>query len=427
FPQEAVFRAAHADGVPADGSAPTTRTNGTYTPRSGTADPARSGVRAAVGEDVPADPPAPEASRTGSAPTGADFDPADALRAGTVPDDDPLCDPSGAPGPSGPGTAADAALADAALAETSGTVAGDEDGTGDEDGDERIRTLIWTAATYRPLEEVAALVTQLKHTGAVDSPADEALRAAAVARPLEEVRRLVAMLNEAGHTLDETDTTLRAAAVGRPVEDVVQLVSILGADDGPEQPRPTAAPAGPPDAGTEGGGLQPVPEDPRVRPPRSVAAATAAAAGKSPVRVLTPEPVGGGTVPASRSALRWPAAAALFVCGVLHLPADFAAMWSGGYAHAVALVIAVLCLVLGEWLVVRDTVRVWGSAAVLSIGVVALHGMAGSSGVGLLQSSLGRSWTWSGAAAVTCAMLTALLAGSALLRRQREADAADGA
>ncbi|MCP9960437.1 hypothetical protein LUX05_01745 [Streptomyces somaliensis] len=92
-----------------------------------------------------------------------------------------------------------------------------------------------------------------------------------------------------------------------------------------------------------------------------------------------------------------------------------------------ALVIAVLCLVLGEWLVVRDTVRVWGSAAVLSIGVVALHGMAGSSGVGLLQSSLGRSWTWSGAAAVTCAMLTALLAGSALLRRQREADAADGA
>ncbi len=81
-----------------------------------------------------------------------------------------------------------------------------------EAGDEPIRTLLWTAATYRPLDEVAALVSLLNRTGAVPSPGDEALRAAAVARPLDEVRQLVALLNEHPHEVDEAGTTLRAAA-----------------------------------------------------------------------------------------------------------------------------------------------------------------------------------------------------------------------
>ncbi|MGA5409745.1 hypothetical protein ACPCSC_21075 [Streptomyces lavendulocolor] len=363
------------------------------------------------------DVPTLGATPPGTAPDGTATDdgvPSESATAGSAPHD-------GDPAP-----AADTALVDAVLGESAGA------GADDEDSDERIRTLIWTAATYRPLEEVAALVTQLKNTNAVDSPADEALRAAAVARPLDEVRQLVAMLNAAGHTLDDSDTTLRAAAVGRPIEDVVQLVSILGAA-GAEPPvlTPGATPDGAPDgapAGTTGATpstpLPAVPENPHVRPPRSV---SAAAAPVQETKVLDRGPAtdGESTAP-SRSALRWPAAAALFACGLIHLPTDLAGLRSGGYADTLALVVTVLCLVLGEWLIVRDSARVWGFAAATSVGVVALHGIAGSSGFGLLDSSLGRSWAWSGAAAVTCAMLTALLAGSALLRRQREPDATNG-
>ncbi|MFV2121915.1 hypothetical protein ACE14D_27230, partial [Streptomyces sp. Act-28] len=335
---------------------------------------------------------------------------------GTGPADSPPSDtgpvdaPSDDGAPFDPGAAVDAALVEAVLAETSGTDA--DDGN----GDERIRTLIWTAATHRPLEEVVALVTQLKHAEAVDSPADEALCAAAVARPLEEVRQLVAMLNEAGHALDENDTALRAAAVGRPVEDVVRLVGILGGQDPAPPLRPDSTPGDPSNAGTAAGGVQPAPENLNVRPPRSASTAPAVSAART--RTHPAPSAGGGTVPADRAPQRWPAAATLFACGVIHLPADFAGVWSGGYAIVLTLVIAVLCLVLGEWLIVRDTVRVWGSAAALSVGVMALHGMTGSSGVTLLEGTLGRSWSWSGAAAVTCATLTALLAGSALLRRQ---------
>ncbi|MGW6512883.1 hypothetical protein ACWGCP_36170, partial [Streptomyces niveus] len=109
----------------------------------------------------------------------------------------------------------------------------------DESGEEPIRTLLWTAATYRPLEEVAALVMLLKRTGEVPNPGDEALRVAAVARPIDEVMQLVGMLNEPPHEIDEADTTLRAAAVGRPIEEVAQLVSFLGTHEN-EPPFATA-------------------------------------------------------------------------------------------------------------------------------------------------------------------------------------------
>ncbi|OEJ98328.1 hypothetical protein J116_023490 [Streptomyces thermolilacinus SPC6] len=263
------------------------------------------------------------------------------------------------------------------------------------------------------MEEVVALVTQLKDAKAVDSPADEALRAAAVARPLDEVRQLVALLNEAGHTLDENDTTLRAAAVGRPIEDVVQLVGILGTAQG----RPLSPDAVAPGAATAGG--QAVPQDPCLRPPRSAATTTTATA-SAPAPTLTSARDNEADGPAQRSGLRWLAAATLFACGVIHLPRDFGALWSGGYADGLVFTIALLCLVLGEWLIVRETVRVWASAAALSICVVAVHGMAGSSGVALLGNSVGHAWAWAGATAVASAMLTALLTGLALMRRQRK-------
>ncbi|MFF7203504.1 hypothetical protein [Streptomyces sp. NPDC008141] len=98
--------------------------------------------------------------------------------------------------------------------------------------DEPIRTLLWTAATHRPLDEVAALVALLNRTGELSRPGDEALRAAAVARPLEEVRQLVTLLNETPHDTGEAGTTLRAAAMGRSIEDVAELVAILGMDHG---------------------------------------------------------------------------------------------------------------------------------------------------------------------------------------------------
>ncbi|MER7661813.1 hypothetical protein [Streptomyces sp. NPDC096193] len=98
--------------------------------------------------------------------------------------------------------------------------------------DEPIRTLLWTAATHRPLDEVAALVSLLNRTGELSRPGDEALRAAAVARPLEEVRQLVTLLNETPHDTGEAGTTLRAAAMGRSIEDVAELVAILGTDHG---------------------------------------------------------------------------------------------------------------------------------------------------------------------------------------------------
>ncbi len=53
----------------------------------------------------------------------------------------------------------------------------------DDTGDEAIHTLLTTAATERPVNEVAALVARLQETGELSSPADVALRAAAVTRP----------------------------------------------------------------------------------------------------------------------------------------------------------------------------------------------------------------------------------------------------
>ncbi|MEU3450604.1 hypothetical protein AB0H29_25740 [Streptomyces thermolilacinus] len=387
------------DDVTASGQDAVTRSGGLRDP-SGTARPeerpggfgAPDGITRPIGRDAPA---RPTLTGTPEEP-GTRADGADAHDG-----------PAGHP-------AADAALVEAMLGETTGADAEDADGRADaddEDSDERMRTLIWTAATYRPLEEVVALVTQLKEAKAVDSPADEALRAAAVARPLDEVRQLVTLLNEAGHTLDENDTTLRAAAVGRPIEDVVQLVGILGTAQG----RPLSPDAAAPGAATAGG--QAVPQDPCLRPPRSATAATTAPA---PAPTLTAGPDDKPEAPAQRSGLRWLAAATLFACGVIHLPRDFGALWSGGYADGVVFTIALLCLVLGEWLVVRETVRVWASAAALSMCVVAVHGMAGSSGVSLLGNSVGHAWAWAGATAVASAMLTALLTGLALLRRQRK-------
>ncbi|MFD5099243.1 hypothetical protein [Streptomyces albidochromogenes] len=330
--------------------------------------------------------------------------------------------------------AARVAAAKAKAAEGNAADAGPQDPDLDS-GEEPIRTLLWTAATCRPLEEVAALVSLLRHTGEVNSPGDEALRAAAVARPLDEVRQLVAMLNEAPHEVDEADTTLRAAAVGRPIEDVAQLVSILGHEEGDHARSPAAEPAA--------ARKNPAKTEPVTTPlvgGRDAAARPAAGSERPGGRTAWPTVGTRGAVPsvgdalgddtpspALRSVLRWPAAVLLFACGVIHLPTDFAHLRSGGYADALSIAVTVLCLVFGVWLAVRDTVRVWAASAATAIGIVALHALASVGTVDLLESSLGESFAWADAAAVSCAAVGAVLAGSALLRRQKEPDAANGA
>ncbi|MCQ6554600.1 hypothetical protein NPS70_15540 [Streptomyces sp. C10-9-1] len=280
--------------------------------------------------------------------------------------------------------------------------------------DEPIRTVLWTAATERPLDEVAALVARLQRTGEVSSPADVALRAAAVSRPVDEVRQLVALLKESGHDLHQADTTLRAAAVGRPVDDVVHLVSILGTDGGD---RPDGTAGGP------AGGR-------RARPSRAERARQKAAATWSRSALdtaLASGPRGQTVSPALRSALRWPAALALFVCGAIHLPTDLGALRSGGYAETASLAVLALCLVCAVWLAVRDTFVVWAASAGLAVGVVALHALAGAGAVGLLDSSLGSAFAWAEAAAVLGAAATVGLACTAMVRSRGRSGGATGA
>lgn len=338
----------------------------------------------------------------------------------------------------------------------------------DESGDEPIRTLLWTAATYRPLEEVAALVMLLKRTGEVPNPGDEALRVAAVARPIDEVMQLVGMLNEPPHEIDEADTTLRAAAVGRPIEEVAQLVSFLGTHENEPpfatahrdttrgKPAPTlfARPAEQDRRDAYAGSPEKDERDDRENfeeqaaraargdapSPEYVAPWTSAPAGPPPeVPRLAPaadrRPRDGSrdrrtesfTLRSSvGSPLRWPATAALLACGVIHLPTDFAALRSGGYADAVALVVTALCLVFGVWLAVADTARIWAASAATAVGIIAAHSLSGLGTVDLLRSSLGADFGWASLVAVGFAAVALVLSGVALMLRQKVVQKAIG-
>ncbi|MFF5973361.1 hypothetical protein ACFY7C_17740 [Streptomyces sp. NPDC012769] len=297
----------------------------------------------------------------------------------------------------------------------------------DENGEEAIRTLLWTAATERPVPEVAALVARLKETGQLSSPADVALRAAAVSRPLDEVRQLVALLNESGYDLHQAETTLRAAAVGRPIEDIVELVNIIGADGSSWRALGGAdadgQPAEPDRSGTPSPEGQPVPAD----EPSQKRLRGALKSAKSPLdHALAAGPGSHAPSPALRSALRWPAAAALFACGLIHLPTDVADLRSGGSASMVAVVVTVFCLLCGVWLAVRDSASAWAASAAGTVGLIALHVLAGARTVDLLQSSLGSQFAWAQALAVLCGAAVIALAAAALLRHTKATGAADG-
>lgn len=254
-------------------------------------------------------------------------------------------------------------------------------------GTEPVRTLLDTAATCRPLEEVTALVSLLKDTGRRPNPGHEALRTAAVTRPVHEVRQMVALLGEPPHEVDAADITLRAAAVGRPIEEVAQLVHILGtgepaqseaskepAEESYEKPRGQARP-------------QPEPEQARSGPP-----------------VL-------------RHVLRWPAAVNLLVTGALHLPRDVAALPSAAPVDVLPLLVTVLCVGFGALLALRDTTTVWRAGAATAVGVVALHVFGGAAAFDPLAGAVGGSLAWADSVAVLSAAAGAVLAGLALRNR----------
>ncbi|MER7913937.1 hypothetical protein [Streptomyces sp. NPDC096068] len=278
-----------------------------------------------------------------------------------------------------------------------------------ETGDEAVRTLLTTAATERPVEEVAALVARLQETGELSSPADVALRAAAVTRPLDEVRELVVLLNASGYDLHEAETTLRAAAVGRPIEDVVRLVGILGTED----TAPPAARAAAPDAAAPAAPKRPRGAARRTRSPLDGA--------------LAMGPGSHSTSPALRSVLRWPAALALAACGLVHLPTDLTGLRAGGDAETLSVVVTVLCLVGAAWLAARDTLVAWAAAAGLGVAVIALHGVATARTADLLSGSLGATSAWAKALALLGAVAVVALAASAVVRHTRTAGAADNA
>ncbi|WP_330300078.1 hypothetical protein [Streptomyces sp. NBC_00503] len=272
-------------------------------------------------------------------------------------------------------------------------------------GATRVRTLLETAATGRPVSEVTALVGLLKDSGQQPNPGHAALRAAAVARPVHEVREMVDLLGEPPHATGEADITLKAAALGRPIEDVALLVSILGTGEQAPYRRAESQPGGP---GRTAVHLAPapVPVPPRV-----------------PDRPRPPTRAVGGVL---GRVLRWPVALALLVCGALHVPADPAGLFSGDTGGLLALAVTLLCLTSGALLAIRDTAWAWRAGAVVALGVTALHVIGGAVEFDPLAGAVGASVSWAGVTAVLSAATGAVLAGLALQHRP-SAGPADGA
>ncbi|MCX4625941.1 hypothetical protein [Streptomyces sp. NBC_01443] len=129
---------------------------------------------------------------------------------------------------------------------------------------------------------------------------------------------------------------------------------------------------------------------------------------------------------ALRHVLRWPVAAALLVCGVLHLPGDLTALPSQAPTALPPLFATVLCLGLGALLAVRDTAAAWRAGAAGAVAVVALHVVGGVAGFDPLEGAASASLAWAGVTAVLCAAAAAVLAGLALLNRSPQARAGAG-
>ncbi|MFF4852200.1 hypothetical protein [Streptomyces sp. NPDC001194] len=316
-------------------------------------------------------------------------------------------------------------------------------------GTEPIRTLLETAGTCRPLEEVAQLVNLLEETGQGPGHGHQTLRAAAVGRPVQDVALLAGILGtdedrvphsdppptargpEPAHPVPpahpgSTDRSPAAAAPREPVQAVPVVPSVHPA-------RPPAVPAGPAEPRPRDGRRrarrpgQPAEEpfdDPYEDERYESLAEYRRQHGRGPDGGrATAAPARSGPL---RHRLRWPVAAALLVCGVLHLPSDVTALSSGTPTAFPPLLATVLCLGLGALIAVRDTAGAWRAAAVGALAVVALHVVGGLAAFDPLEGAVSASLTWAGVAAVFCAAAAAVLAGLALGNRSPRARAGAG-
>ncbi|TDU74354.1 hypothetical protein [Streptomyces sp. KS 21] len=315
-------------------------------------------------------------------------------------------------------------------------------------------------------------------TGAATATSAEPIRTlletAGTCRPLEEVAELVGLLKDTGQSPDHGHQTLRAAAVGRPVQDVALLVGILGTgeDDRPSAPSAPSAQSDPsaPEQTARAGEVPEAPEAPEATPAvRSARPASPARradpAGQRPVapqaryeqrneplfeepydepyddepyesseqyrrrpygRTANGAPAARAGSGALRHVLRRPVAAALLLCGVLHLPGDLTALPSQTPTALLPLLATVLCLGLGALLAVRDTAAAWRAGAAGAVAVVALHVVGAVAGFDPLEGAASASLAWAGATAVFCAAAAAVLAGLALLNRSPQARAGAG-
>lgn len=321
------------------------------------------------------------------------------------------------------------------------------------------RTLLWEAVTHRPLEEVAALVERLKRSGDVPNPGDEALRMAVVSRPVSEVAALFDMLSATPHTAESSHEALCAVAVDRPVEEVAQLIELFDRTNGGGEihglmdPFPPG-PGGYGGPGGQGGPVDPVePErtasmhvlDPDVRPlgrdgQPLYTAQNESAMHQQPSRPpWAQRPAGampqggprwapadeaprqpGYAVPGVlRSVLRWPAALALALCGLSHLPVNTSHMQGAQAAAGLSMAIAIVYLLLAGWLAMHDTALVWTVSAAAAMIIIALHALSRAGVFAPLGSGLGDTGMWPELLAVGLAIVSAGFAGAALLYRPR--------
>ncbi|MFE5540992.1 hypothetical protein ACFQ78_35405 [Streptomyces sp. NPDC056519] len=355
-------------------------------------------------------------------------------------------------------------------------------------GTEPIRTLLETAGTCRPLEEVAELVTLLEETGQSPGHGHQTLRAAAVGRPIQDVALLVGILGTDTDTDTSADTDTdgdggeehkppsdpgpdprrsgpaypgRVFRAPRPVPAVEPALPVRAVPANPAAPATPAVPAAP--------AVPAVPSVHPARPPRTGrptrshadpdgapawhARRPSARPGRRPEppdeepfddpyederygsaeyrRTHGRGPNGDrGAAPAPsgplRHLLRWPVAAALLLCGALHLPSDVTALSSQTPTAIAALLATVLCLGLGALIAVRDTAGAWRAGAVGAVAVVALHVVGGLAAFDPLEGAVSASQAWAGVTAVLCAAAAAVLAGLALVNRPPRARAGAG-
>ncbi|WP_234442235.1 hypothetical protein [Streptomyces sp. NRRL S-1448] len=330
------------------------------------------------------------------------------------------------------------------------------------------RTILWEAVTHRPLEEVAALVELLRRSGDVPNPGDEALRLAVVSRPVSEVAELFDLLRSDPHTAEAGHDALRAAAVGRSVEEVAQLIELFdrtkagdtdpygmpphfppdpgpggpggsggsgGPGGGPGEPEPTAAmpfldpdvrPLGPTGQPAGAGGRydngshqQPPQRTPWSRPAAHQQQGGQPAWAQQHAGHDEPRQPGYAFPGVLRSVLRWPAAAALALCGLSHLPVHAGHMQGAQAAAGLSMAIAVVYLLLAGWLAMRDTALVWTVSAAAAMVIIALHALSRAGVLTPLGGGLGETGMWPELLAVALAIVSAGLAGAALLSRPR--------